>query len=109
MTCQKDGVVSFYDRKNGKFLPAGGTVLRVRLGGRDLGAKGWTPYEREIPADLAGRALPLEINIVTSVRPIFGSARSPDAKLDHALWVRPELADPSPVGLRAAKVRVAGR
>ena len=83
-------------------IDSGGAVTRVRLGGRDLGARGWAPYEWEIPADLVGRPQPLEIDIVTSVRPIFGSANSPDAKLDHALWVRPELADPSPVGLRAA-------
>ena len=85
-------------------IDSGGAVARVRLGGRDLGAKGWAPYEWEIPVDLIGRPLSLEIDIVTSIRPIFGSANSPDAKLDHALWVRPELADPSPVGLRAANL-----
>lgn len=84
---------------------AGGAVARVRLGGRDLGAKGWAPYEWEIPAALSGRSLNLEIDVITSIRPIFGSTRSPEAKLDHKLWVRPELADPSPAGLRAATLR----
>jgi len=83
-------------------VDTGGAVARVRFGGRDLGARGWAPFAWEIPTDLAGRSLPLEIEVKTSVRPIFGSEKSPDAKLDHALWVPPELADPSPVGLRAA-------
>ena len=89
-------------------VDSGGAVTRVRLDGRDLGAKGWAPFEWGIPDDLVGRPLPLEIDVVTSIRPIFGSVKSPDAKLDHAPWVRPELADPSPVGLRAT-VSTAGR
>jgi len=80
-------------------VDAGGAVVRVRLDGRDLGAKGWAPYEWEIPADLVGKPLPLDIDVVTSVRPIFGDERSPDAKLDHALWVPPSLDNPSKVGL----------
>jgi len=84
-------------------VDTGGAVARVRFGGRDLGAKGWEPFAWEIPADLVGRPLPLEIAVKTSVRPIFGSEKSPDAKLDHALWVPSSGADPSPVGLRAAK------
>ena len=84
-------------------VDSGGAVVRVRFGGRDLGSRGWAPFEWTIPGDLAGRRLPLEIDIVTSVRPIFGSERAPDAKLDHALWVSPSLEDPSPVGLRSAE------
>lgn len=85
-------------------IHSGGAVARVRFGGRDLGARGWAPFEWTIPADLMGRRLQLEIDIITSVRPIFGSEKSPDAKLDHALWVRSSLADPSPVGLCAAEI-----
>ena len=85
-------------------VDSGGAVVRVRLGGRDLGAKGWAPFEWKIPTDLCGRRLPLEIDVITSIRPIFGSEKSPDAKLDHALWVKPSLADPSPVGLKSATI-----
>ena len=83
-------------------VDSGGAVARVRFGGRDLGANGWSPFEWEIPAAMTGRRLPLEVDIVTSIRPIFGSENSPDAKLDHALWVKPSMSDPSHVGLRAA-------
>ena len=81
-------------------VDGGGAVVRVRYGGRDLGARGWEPFAWEIPPDLAGRRLPLEIDVITSVRPIFGSDKSPDACLNHSLWVESTLADPSPVGLR---------
>ena len=89
--------------KKGEQLKAdtGGAVARVRFGGRDLGARGWAPFEWEIPEDLAGKTLPLEIEIKTSVRPIFGSEKCPDAKLDHSLWVAPAEFDPSPTGLRS--------
>ena len=81
-------------------VDSGGAVARVRFGGRDLGAKGWAPFVWEIPEDLVGRKLPLEIDVVTSIRPIFGSETNPDAKLNHGLWVKPSLADPSAAGLR---------
>lgn len=83
-------------------VDSGDAVVRVRLGGQDLGAKGWAPFVWEIPPSLVGRRIPLEIDVVTSVRPIFGSEKSPDAKLDHALWVPSSFSDPSPVGLRSA-------
>jgi len=87
----------------GLTLDTGGAVARVRFGGRDLGARGWAPFTWEIPSDLVGRPLPLEVEVKTSMRPIFGSEKSPDAKLDHALWVPSAGADPSPVGLRTAE------
>ena len=85
-------------------LDTGGAVVRVRLGGRDLGVRCWAPFEWSIPDDLTDKVLPLEIEIATSVRPIFGSEKNPDAKLDHALWVASSSADPSPVGLRSAVI-----
>jgi len=81
-------------------VDTGGAVVRARLGGRDLGVRGWAPFAWDVPADLVGKELPLEIDVITSVRPIFGDERSPDAKLDHALWVAPSLDNPSKVGLR---------
>lgn len=80
-------------------VDGGGAVVRVRYGGRDLGVRGWDPFAWEIPSDLVGRRLPLEIDVITSVRPIFGSEKSPDACLNHSLWLASALADPSPVGL----------
>ena len=84
-------------------VEAGGAVVRVRLGGRDLGARGWAPFEWRVPDDLAERPLGLEISVTTSARPVFGSARHPDAQLDHGLWIPSSLADPSPVGLLSVR------
>lgn len=83
-------------------VDSGDAVVRVRLGERDLGACGWAPFAWEIPADLAGKELPLEIEVVTSVRPIFGDPDAPDAKLDHSLWIGTTLVNPPPAGLRGA-------
>ena len=83
-------------------VDSGDAVVRVCLGGRDLGARGWAPFAWEIPANLAGRELPLEIEVVTSVRPIFGDPDAPDAKLDHSLWIGTTLVNPPPAGLRGA-------
>ena len=84
-------------------IDCGDAVARVRLGGCDLGVRGWAPYEWPIPSDLCGRKLSLEVAVMTSVRPIFGSEDSPDAKLDHVLWVRSRVANPSPIGLNACQ------
>ncbi len=81
-------------------VDGGGAVVRVRYGGRVLGVRGWAPFVWDIPQDLVGRRLPLEIDVITSIRPIFGSEKSPDACLNHSLWIKSSLADPSPVGLR---------
>lgn len=83
-------------------VDAGGAVVKVSFGGRSLGARGWAPYEWEIPADLKGRRRRLEISVVTSIRPIFGDPAAPDAKLDHALWVNPSLDARPKVGLLGA-------
>ena len=85
-------------------VDGGGAVVRVRYGGRDLGVRGWAPFVWDIPQDLVGRRLPLEIDVITSVRPIFGSDKSPDACLNHSLWTESALADPSPVGLRHVRI-----
>ena len=85
-------------------VDSGEAVARVRFGGRDLGARGWAPFVWEIPAELVGRELPLEIEVVTSIRPIFGNEMVPDANLDHVLWERSVLANPWPVGLRSAVI-----
>ena len=55
-------------------LDARGLVARVRLGGRDLGEKGVGPFEWDVPSDLVGKRAPLEISLVTSIRPAFGRA-----------------------------------
>ncbi len=82
-------------------VDSGGAVVRARLGGCDLGVRGWAPFVWDVPASLVGKEQPLEIDVITSIRPIFGDERSPDAKLDHALWVAPSLDNPSKVGLRS--------
>lgn len=47
-------------------------VARVTLGGRDLGARLWPPFEWSVPADLRGRKLVLEVAVYTSQLPLFG-------------------------------------
>lgn len=84
-------------------LDTGGAVAGVKFGGRDLGMKGWAPFEWEIPEDLAGRSLPLEISVTTSVRPVFGDENDPDACLGHAQWVRSSSAPEPTVGLRSCR------
>jgi hypothetical protein len=59
-------------------LDTGGLPARVSIGGRDLGEKALPPLEWNIPPELAGRKLPLEVEVATSIRPIFGRDDVPD-------------------------------
>ena len=89
-------------------LDTGGALARVRFAGRDLGTRAWAPFEWEIPADLSGAPHPLEIDLFTSIRPIFGSETDPSAALDHGLWGASTFASPAPAGLRRAEILPGG-
>ena len=53
-------------------LSTGGRLTQVKLDGKDLGVRAWSPFEWDVPAGLAGKKAKLEISISTSVQPMFG-------------------------------------
>ena len=53
-------------------LSTGGRLTQVKLDGKDLGVRAWSPFEWDVPADFAGKKAKLEISISTSVQPMFG-------------------------------------
>ena len=61
-------------------LDTGGHFTRVRLGGRDLGAVGWGDFSWRVPQELRGRRLKLEIDVYTSLKPLFGATAPAGAK-----------------------------
>ena len=61
-------------------LDTGGHFARVRLGGRDLGAVGWGDFSWRVPHDLRGRRLKLEIDVYTSLLPLFGATTPEGSK-----------------------------
>lgn len=67
-------------------LDTGGLAARVRLGGVDIGERSLPPWEWAIPDDLVGRRLPLEVTLMTSVRPVFGRDDAPDVRHGQLLW-----------------------
>ena len=84
-------------------LDAGGLAAKVRLGGRDLGEQVLPPLEWSVPPELAGRRLPLEVEVATSVRPVFGRDDVPDLKFFMPSWVRQTQVNAARSGLRSAK------
>jgi len=72
-------------------IDPGGLVVRVRLGGVDLGEKGIPPREWPIPDELKGKKLPLEVTLTTSIRPVFGPDNVPGTKLGQRLWSKTQL------------------
>ena len=72
-------------------LDAGGLPARVMLGGRDLGEKALPPMEWDVPPDMLGKDLLLEVEVVTSVRPVFGRDDAPGVKLAARLWGRTQV------------------
>jgi len=83
-------------------LDTGGLVARVRLGGRNLGEKSLPPLEWKVPDELAGKFLPLEVTVVTSIRPVFGPESAPGVKLRERLWTSTQV-NAAKSGLCSAK------
>ena len=65
-------------------VSTGGRTTHVVLGGRDLGVRAWAPFEWEVPRDLAGREVKLEISVSTSVQPMLGDPAA--GKWDVSFW-----------------------
>ena len=82
-------------------LDTGGLVASVRLGGVDLGEKALLPFEWIVPKELSGRRLSLEVELITSVRPVFGDEKSPDAA-PRGLWASTQR-NAATSGLKSAK------
>lgn len=81
-------------------LDTGGLYASVTLGEQDLGSRAWAPFEWEVPAELNGKTVELAITLRTSVAPLFGDWRHPEAAWSKKFWVPPP--EPKPeVGLLA--------
>ena len=83
-------------------VSTGGRVTRVVLGGRDLGVRAWAPFEWEVPHDLAGKKVRLEISVSTSVQPMLGDPAA--GKWDVSFWHAVTGPD-GPCGLLSAEWR----
>jgi len=80
-------------------LATGGRLTQVKLAGKDLGVRAWAPFEWDVPADLAGKKVKLEISISTSVQPMFGDPAN--GTWDMRFWNAVSGPD-GPCGLLAA-------
>ena len=89
-------------------LDTGGLPACVRLGGRDLGEKVLPPLEWNVPPELAGRELPLEVEVATSIRPIFGRDDVPDVSFYKPPYWQNLLTQVNAArsGLRSAKWKI---
>ncbi len=92
--------VTWPDGADALRLDIGNAFARVRWNGRDLGARGWAPYEWTLPADGARRGR-LEIVVYTSVWNAFGDHERRDADWDARFWVPQHDVESAP-GLHAA-------
>jgi len=81
-------------------LETGGLYTSVSLGEQMLGERAWAPFEWTVPAGLKGKTVELKITVWTSIVPIFGDVRAPDAIWNKNFWVSPSAAH-SEVGLIA--------
>ena len=72
-------------------LDTGGLPARVRLGGVDLGERSLPPWEWNVPDGMAGKAAQLEVDVTTSIRPVFGPESAPGVRLREKLWCKTEL------------------
>ena len=72
-------------------LDTGGLPARVRLGGVDLGERSLPPWEWNVPDCMAGKAAQLEVDVTTSIRPVFGPESAPGVRLREKLWCKTEL------------------
>jgi hypothetical protein len=81
-------------------LDTGGLYASVALGGRELGTRAWAPFEWEVPAGLNGKTVELAVTLRTSVAPIFGDWKHPEAAWPKKFWVPPPNPKPG-VGLLA--------
>lgn len=82
-------------------LNTGGLYTAVSLNGQTLGERAWAPFEWAVPAEFKGRKAGLEIKIWTSVAPLFGDWKHPEAAWNKKFWVPPPEPHPE-IGLLSA-------
>lgn len=70
-------------------LNTGGLYTSASLDGMELGERVWDPYEWKIPASLRGKKVELSVSVWTSVLPMFGNWKHPDAGWGAKFWVPP--------------------
>ena len=67
----------------------GGLYTAVKLGDEMLGERAWAPFAWKVPTKLQGKRTKLQITVWTSVAPMFGDARNPQACWNEKFWVPP--------------------
>lgn len=70
-------------------INTGGLYSSVSLDGKALGERAWAPFEWDVPDDVRGKTAELSITVWTSVAPMFGDWRNPDAAWSKTFWVPP--------------------
>ncbi len=86
---------------DGLRLNTGGLYTAVTLDGQALGERAWAPFEWAVPERANGKKAELRVTVWTSVAPLFGDWKRPDAAWSKTFWVPPS--DPRPeIGLLSA-------
>ena len=82
-------------------LQTGGLYTSASLDGLPLGERAWVPFEWAVPERCRGKRAELKVSVWTSVAPLFGDWRAPDAAWCKKFWVPPP--EPTPeIGLLSA-------
>lgn len=81
-------------------LNTGGLYTAVSLAGQALGERAWAPFEWPVPPSIKGKTAELKITVWTSVAPMFGDWRDPEAAWNKKFWVPPPEHHPD-IGLLA--------
>lgn len=68
-------------------LNTGGLYTAVALGGQALGERAWAPFEWAVPAGLKGKKAEMKITVWTSIAPLFGDWKNPEAAWSRKFWV----------------------
>jgi hypothetical protein len=82
-------------------INTGGLYTSVSLDGQPLGERAWSPFEWSVPARLRGHRAQLKIDVWTSVAPLFGDWKNPDAVWKKDFWIPPPQPQPE-IGLLSA-------
>lgn len=64
----------------------GGLLTRVRWNGRDLGIRGWAPFDWKLPSKVPGS---LDVSVYTPAVNILGDVKRPQADWDVLFWKSP--------------------
>ncbi len=70
-------------------LHTGGVFTSVKIDGRELGVRAWAPFEWELPADVVGKQVKLEITLHLPLVNMMGDVDAPGVKWDTRMWMAP--------------------